>query len=98
MVDRGMKKWRPFNSVVSLKELKRREEKVEVPVLLDDVALEFEEILKASFYTQTPVTITYVEGNEVKELRDYVVKFDPVRKDVFFRTKKINFRQIIKIQ
>ena len=98
MNDRGMKKWRPFNAVAPSYELKKREVRIPLPSLLDDELLEYEEILKASLYTHTPVKITFIENDQVKELADYVIKLDPIKKDVILKTKKINFRQIVKVK
>lgn len=93
-----MKKWRPFNAVVPGYELKKKETIIPFPNLLEDELMEFEEILKSSFYTHSLIKITYIENNTIKEISDYVVKLDPIKKDVILKTKKINFRQIIKVQ
>jgi len=98
MQDRGMKKWRPFNAVVPGHELKKKETIIPLPDLLEDELIEFEEALKASLYTHTLIKITFIEDNTIKEITDYVIKLDPIRKDVILKKQKINFRQIVKIQ
>lgn len=98
MQDRGMKKWRPFNAVVPGYELKKKETIIPLPDLLEDELIEFEEALKASLYTHTLIKITFIEDNTIKEITDYVIKLDPIRKDVILKKQKINFRQIVKIQ
>lgn len=97
MNDRGMKKWRPFNSVASSKELLNIKESVFLPNLSTYEIEEYEELLKASMYTHFPLKITYVENGSIVQLDDYVLSIEPIKKDIFFRSKKINFRQIIKV-
>lgn len=98
MTDRGMKKWRPFNAVVSGRELKNKDERETIPDLSANTIAEYEEMLKDSLYTHSNLSIVYIEGGKEKKLYDYVVKLDPIKKDVFLKTKKINFRQIKEIK
>lgn len=98
MKDRGMKKWRPFNAVVPRYELLKKMETIEIPTLSSAEIEEYEELLKTSMYTHSKVKITFVEENRLKELVDYVDNLEPIKKDVYLHTKKINFRQIIKVQ
>lgn len=97
MNDRGMKKWRPFNSVVPTSELLKREESYALPTLSRDELEEFEEILKDSMYTHSTVKIIFIENNREKTIEDCVIKLDPIKKDVILKTRKINFRQIYKV-
>ena len=97
-MDRGMKKWRPFNSVVPAKELLKKNINVSLPSLSKDEIEEFEEKIKASLYTHSLIEITYYENNELKTISDYVIRLDPIRKNIYLNNTTINFRQIYKIK
>lgn len=98
MNDRGMKKWRPFNSVVPGKVLLNLEEKILLPDLSPSEVEEYEEILKISMYTHSKVKITYIENGHINIIEDYVDYLEPIKKDIKLHNKKINFRQIVKVQ
>ncbi len=98
MMDRGMKKWKPFSAVVPNSTLISKEENVSLPTLSMEEIEEAEEILKASFYTRSKIKCFYIEDGKLKILNDYVVNLDPIKKNVYFKTKTINFRQIKKIE
>lgn len=98
MNDRGMKKWRPFNSVVPNKELLKKNETLKLPSLSIDEINEYEELLLNSLYTHSEVEITYYEKNQIKVVKDYVLHLDSIKKNVHLRTCVINFRQIYKVR
>ena len=97
MNNRDYKKWKPFNSVVSAKELINKEASIEYPSLSKDEIAEYEELLKESFYLKKKITIIYLENGTKNEITDYVLGLDPLRKNIVLKNKTINFRQIIKI-
>lgn len=97
MNNREYKKWRPFNSVVSARELISNNEKVPTPSLSKDEITEYEELLKESLYLKNNLTIIYLEKGTTKEITDFVIKLDPIKKNIVLSTKTINFRQILKI-
>ena len=98
MNEKKKKKWRPFNAVVPSSELLKRENNFQFPTLSKDEINEFEEILKRSLYTHSKVKVSYVENGSIKLLIDYVIRLDSIRKDIIFKTRKINFRQIVKVE
>lgn len=98
MNDRGMKKWRPFNAVVPASELLNLKENVPLPNLSSYEIEEYEELLKSSMYTRSKVKITYIENGKIKIVEDYVYTIEPVKKDIFLHSKRINFRQIVKVE
>lgn len=98
MIDRGMKKWRPFNAVTSREELLKRPDNYEFPNLSEEEIASFEEILTKSMYTSLKVRITYIENGSKKSTEDYVERIDEIKKDVILKSKKINFRQIYKVE
>ena len=98
MSDRDFKKWKPFNSVVPAKELLKREDHFEVPTHSKDEILEFEEKLKTSMYLKSLLEITYIENNKLYTIKDYVIRLDPLKKNIYIKNKVINFRQIYKIK
>lgn len=98
MNDRDYKKWKPFNSVVPAKELLKKDDTIEIPTLSKDELEEFEEKLKTSLYLKSKITLSYIEKNKIYTLTDYVTRLDPLKKNVYFKTKNINFRQIINIK
>lgn len=98
MKDRGIKKWKPFSAVVPNSTLIKRDESISFPTLSMEEIDEFEEILKVSFYTHTKIKCFYIEDGKIKFLEDFVVKLDPIRKNIYFKNKILNFRQIQKIE
>ncbi len=98
MKDRGMIKWRPFNSVVPNRELFSNEKEPDKPALSKDELEEYEEILKWSFYTGSNIEITYLEKNKVKSLVGIVVKIDSIKKNIYLNSKVLNFRQIYRVK
>ncbi len=98
MNDRGMKKWRPFSSVVPSRELLKNDQSIDLPTLLDDEIAEFEELIKNSMYTHSKVAVTYIQNGQKREIEDYVQSVDPIKKDIYFHSTKINFRQIIAVK
>ena len=99
MNDRGMIKWRPFNSVVPSKELLRKDVQIDKPSLSSDEVSDLEEKVKNSFYTQSIITITYFYDNKVFKTSAYVTKIDSIKKNIYLSNSKIiNFRQIYEIK
>ena len=98
MSDREFKKWKPFNSVVPTKALLKNDNPVEIPIHSKDELEDFEEKLKNSLYLKSKIEITYIENNTYKTIIDYVVKLDPLKKNVYLTHKTINFRQICNIK
>ena len=98
MSDRDFKKWKPFNSVVPARELLKKERSIDLPELTEEQLERFEEKLKSSMYLKSKLKIIYIENNEFKSIEDYVVKLDPLKKNIYFKNKKINFRQIYDIK
>lgn len=98
MNDRGMKKWRPFNSVTSKEELLRKPACDDFPNLSQYEIQEFEELLEYSLYTHSKVHIAFIENGSRKSIDDYVEKLDPIKKDVILKSRKINFRQIYEVK
>ena len=97
MKDRGMIKWRPFNAVISGKELLKDYKVLPKPNLSSDEGESLEETIKSSLYTKSPVIITYLKNNKKIKEEKIVSKVDPINKNIFFTDRtKINFRQIYK--
>lgn len=98
MNDRDFKKWKPFNSVVPARELLRKNDTLEIPILSKDELDDFEEKLKTSLYLKSKIELTYIENNKLCTINDYVIKLDPLKKNIYFKSKTINFRQICNIK
>lgn len=98
MTNRGYKKWKPFNSVVSSSDLINKKNLISFPNPSKDEILEYEELLKKSLYLKVDITIKYLEGNTIKEITDHVIKFDQLKKNIILSSKTINFRQIYNIK
>lgn len=95
MKDRGMLKWKPFNSVVPSKNLFTNCENIQKPNLTSEEAYEYEELLKYSLYNHSKIKIIYLENEKKCELTSTVKKLDPIHKNIYFTNGKIiNFRQI----
>ncbi len=98
MKDRGMIKWRPFNAVISGKELLKDNKTLPKPNLSSDELESLEETIKTSLYTKSPIMITYLKNNKKLKEEKTVLKLDPINKNIYFTDKtKINFRQIYKV-
>lgn len=98
MKDRGMIKWRPFNAVISGKELLKDNKTLPKPNLSSDELETLEETIKTSLYTKSPIMITYLKNNKKLKEEKTVLKLDPINKNIYFTDKtKINFRQIYKV-
>ena len=98
MKDRGMIKWRPFNAVISGKELLKDNKTLPKPNLSSDELETLEETIKTSLYTKSQIMITYLKNNKKLKEEKTVLKLDPINKNIYFTDKtKINFRQIYKV-
>lgn len=98
-MDRGMKKWKPFNSVVPTSYLLKSNDLVKIPNLSKDQIEEYEELIKDSLYNSSKITILYLDKNSISEITDRVIKIDSITKSIILSNKlKINFRQIYKIK
>ena len=98
MNDRDYKKWKPFNSVVPSSYLLEKEVPIEVPLFSLDKIEEFEEKLKNSLYLKSVLNISYIDNNHIKNIKGYVIKLDPINKNIYLNDFTINFRQIIDIK
>lgn len=98
MIDRGMKKWKPFNSVVPSSELKNTDVLKE-PSLSENEILYFEELLKQSLYTKIKLKITFLYNNKKLCKEKTVKRINNVNKNIYFTDNTyINFRQIYKVE
>ncbi len=98
MNNRDYVKWKPFNSVINVKELVTKGEKIEYPELSKDEISIYEEMLKESLYLKKDLLITYIKDGKKLKIRDYVIKLDPYKKNVVLKSTTINFRQIVNIK
>lgn len=98
MKDRGIKKWRGFNAVVPLDDILESSVNIKAPEHSIEEIEEYEELLSTSLYTHSKIKVKYIENSRIHELEDYVVKIDSIKKDVYFKTNKVNFRQVIEIK
>lgn len=98
MKDRGIKKWRGFNAVVPLDDILESSANIKAPEHSIEEIEEYEELLSTSLYTHSKIKVKYIENSRICELEDYVVKIDSIKKDVYFKTNKVNFRQVIEIK
>lgn len=98
MNSRDEKKWKPFNAVVPARVLLEKDTREQIPTLSKDMVMEFEERLKESMYLKSLLKIYYIENGKRCSINDYVVGLDPLKKNVFLKTKTINFRQIYDIR
>ena len=102
MNDRGMIKWQPFNSVIAtnyvLQELNEQKKKVNLPILSEEEKLNIENKLISAYYTKELVTITYYCNGYIKQIKNTIMKLNPLKKEIIFIDSfKLNFSQILKI-
>lgn len=100
-MDRGMKKWAPYKSLVDqyehLDKLRKEKEKVEKPKISNDRAEEINEIL--TNYHGEDLKVTYYKKGEIFSLISPIFNIDVFNKILIFSNYlKIRFKDLINLE
>ena len=99
MSGRGMKKWAPFASLNSqytiLNKMLKNREKIERPLISNDVAMEINEIL--TNYHGQDLYITLFEDGEIFEIKAKISRIDVNQRAIFIEDNKLLFKNILKM-
>ena len=99
MIDRGIIKWKPFESCLSKNEIDKiiteRNCIQKYPILSNDQLILIEEKIVLSFQTQTEILLKYYKNNRITTERGIVSKIDKIQKKICFNSKSIEFYKII---
>ena len=101
MIDRGIIKWRPFDSCYSSKqvvnEVKTKRLKINMPILSDDQKNSIEEKIVDAFNLQTTIKIEYFYDGFIKNEIGKINYIDKDEKKIYLNNKSLYFKQILKI-
>ena len=102
-MERGIIKWRPFNSVMDTKKVlaeeKRQMAKTTMPSLSEDQITEIEQKIITFFFSQNKAKIIYYKNGYVYSLNSLIKKIDSITKTIYLENNIILvFQQIINIQ
>ncbi|MBQ4584395.1 MAG: YolD-like family protein [Bacilli bacterium] len=102
MIDRGIIKWQPFDSVMSSNEIKKiilsEKAKVNKPQLSEDQQIIIEQTLLEAWHNNIKLTITYFKNNKIYKLDKKILKIISINKKIIFEDYFfIYFDQILKV-
>lgn len=99
--DRGIIKWRPFESVAPsykiINEILSEKSKIPLPYLSDEQIKDIEHKLVLAFYTKDNIEITYFEKGCLIKINSNIKKIDSINHKIYFQNNTILFEQIINI-
>ena len=100
MIDRGMMKWAPFNSLLNGKDVSAvvmSREKISKPILTEE-SLEIinEKISEAMLYDLN-VEIKYWNIDKISFINGKIIKVDVYEKNILIDKSKISFKNIIDV-
>lgn len=102
MINRGMVKWQPFDSLFPSKKtvdaiIKEREKKQKKILSIEQIE-DVEEKLKEAFYDHSPITVIYYKNENYFKKKGTIIKIDSVSKKIYFEDQSyLYFKQIIRI-
>lgn len=101
MIDRGIKKWQPFNSCFSGKdiliEINKSKKQKDFPELSEDQILTIEEKVKDAYVLGTSIKIKYFYNGTILEQRGKINYIDMQKKKICLNNGWIYFKQILEI-
>lgn len=99
--ERGIIKWRPFDSVISgnkvVKELLKERSKIKRPILSEEQENNLEQKLVIAFYTNSEVKVAYFNNGKINNFQDQIKKIDSIYHKIYFCHHTLLFEQIIEI-
>ena len=102
MKDRGMIKWRAFDSVISstitLNKLVKERNIVAMPILSEEQLTVIEQSLKNAFYRGDKISIVYYKNGKFEKTAAIIKEIDSIyHKIILSNAKKIYFQQIVNV-
>lgn len=101
MIDRGIKKWQPFNSCFSninvINDIKRKKERKNFPILSEDQINSISENVIDAYNLKIAVSIIYFYNGDFKKINGFISYIDLQEKKICLNNKVIYFKQILKI-
>ena len=101
MNDRGIIKWRPFNSCFSTEKLSEetsnQNAKITMPVLSEDQILTIENMIVEAFYLKIKVNIKFFYDGKIKYENGIIDSINKYEKKIYLKDKSIYFKQILDI-
>ena len=100
MMERGMVKWAPFNSVINGNDVKKvlndKKNKISKPNLSEEQIEEIENSIINAYSNKTSTTIIYYYSNKFIQINGIITKLDPINKRIFINGKYLYFNNIVK--
>lgn len=101
MIDRGMIKWEPFNSVIPsskvINKVIKEKNKIEKPVLSEEQLKTIEQKLIDSYNSNEKISVSYFQNGYIFNEKGTIKKIDYINKKVYLDYKYIYFSQITNI-
>ena len=102
-MERGIIKWRPFNSVINTKKMLEEESLnqhyIEMPELSEEQLYYIQNKIEFSYYSKIKVTINYFKNNHIFKITGQIKKIDNVNHLIKLNDNTtLFFNQIINIQ
>lgn len=101
MMDRGMIKWEPFNSVIPsskvIKDVINEKNKIKKPILSEEQLKNIEQKLIDSYNSKENIIISYFQNGYILNEEGIIKKIDYINKKVYLDYKIIYFSQITDI-
>ncbi len=100
MIDRGMVKWAPFNSVINGNDVKKvlndKKNKINKPNLSDEQIEEIENCVVNAYSNKTNITLLYYYSSKLIKISGIIKKLDPINKRILINDKYLYFNNIVK--
>lgn len=101
MIDRGIKKWQPFNSCFSgkdlLKEITNSKKRKDFPSLSEDQMIIIEEKIKDSYVLGTIIHIKFFYNGNILNSSGKISHINMQEKKLHLNNKYIYFKQILEV-
>lgn len=102
MIDRGIKKWQPFNSCFSgnkiINDLNEERNKEIFPTLSEDQLIIIEEKIKDAYNLRISINILYFYEGKIKKATGLINAINMQEKKICLNNKYIFFKQILEIK
>ena len=103
MLDRGMIKWQPFDSLISSKEVVNsilvQKNKINKPILSLDQMEDLNQKIYESYYNQSLVIIKYFQDNNINQIKGKITTINQTTKIILInQSLKLHISQILQIK
>ncbi len=101
MKDRGIIKWKPFDSCFSsfkiLNEVNKEKEKENIPILSEDQISVIENKIIEAYNLKEIVTIEFYFNGYIKKAKGIIYNINENQKKIYLNNNTLYFKQILKI-